>query len=170
MTLYEAIPTGMVKAIVYKHDDLRDRLMFMADLCARYASGDLAEIGAGRGGDTTALAAVARKWGRRVVAVDIQEEDFGIFFNSTLPYRDIVDDYPGTSLDPGMIETIAGRPLCFAYANGQRTHPAVLSDILAVRHAPVVAVRMLDLDFTVRLAAEVTGKVIVQGGEEVYLL
>ncbi len=170
MTLYEAILSNIIRRIIEEHDDLRDRLMFMADMCASNAEGDLAEIGAGRGGVTTALATAARKYGRRVVAIGSQGEDFDIFSRSIMPYRDIVDDYPGTSLDAGMIEMVGRRALCFAYANGQRTHPALLSDILAVRHAPVIAVRTENLDFTVNLAAGVTGKAVVRGGEEVYLL
>jgi hypothetical protein len=169
-----------IEDIALHYTDLRDRLTFVADLCAYREQGDLAEIGSGRGGMTTKLAAVARKYSRHIIAIEpweigiegCQEGDRSIFYHSILPYKDIVDVWEHSSLTISTVKDIWQRQLCFAYVDGLRVYPAGLADIITMSHAAVIAVRMDGIDFAVGLAADLIGKTVIQvdGKEEAYLL
>jgi hypothetical protein len=160
-------------------DNQRRRLMFVADRCAKEWKGNLAEIGAGAGGTTVKLAAVARKWGRRVIAVDpwvagaegCREEDPDIFAGSTLPYGDIVETLRLSSLSAQAVAGLAVRPLCFAYVDGLARYETAIADIATVGHAPVVAVGRGESSLAVKVAARAMGREILQSVDgERYLI
>lgn len=169
-----------LEAILEKHGDLQTRLMFVADRCAReWRQGELAEIGAGAGGTTVKLAAAARKWGRRVIVIETwdagaegyREEDREIFDGSTLPYRDIVEVLRLSPLSVQAVTGLAIRPLCFAYVGGPSQYEAVIADIAAVGHAPVVAVGRGESSLAVKVIARAMGREVLQGRDgERYLI
>ncbi|MBU0846869.1 class I SAM-dependent methyltransferase [Patescibacteria group bacterium] len=138
----------------FGHLGNRPRLEVVAEYCAKKWPGDIAEIGVLHGNTHRLLAEVARKHGRRTIAVDpfnvdspgYQKEGYGMnyyqyFLDNTEEWRDTIDIVKLSSMDPKAIEYLENRPLCFAYVDGLHTYDACYSDILAVRHcAGIIAV------------------------------
>lgn len=126
----------------FGHLGNRPRLEMVAEYCIQHWPGDIVEIGLGHGKTTRIFAKVARGRGRRVIAVDPfdvmgtawGDDYFEVFLENTEPWRDIIDLFTASSLNPEMIRTIGERELCFAYVDGLHTYEACLSDIQAVGH------------------------------------
>lgn len=112
-----------------------DRLREVANLCVEEWPGDFIEIGCYTGGTTAELAKVARKHGRRVVAVDPWGDDPAVyekFIERTAEYADIIDVIRLPSQDEEAIAQIQARPLCFVFVDGLHEYGPLLSDIRAV--------------------------------------
>lgn len=126
----------------------RLRVETVARYCAEHWEGDLVEIGCLYGGTTVLIAAVAREYNRRVIAVDpwlelpfYADNPYGIFCRTMEPYKDIVDIVKMSSLTEEAIAYVKTRPLCFAYVDGLHTYEAVSSDIRTTAHcAGIVSV------------------------------
>lgn len=129
------------------------RLVLVAEYCAMNYPGDLIEIGCLRGEATSLLCAVARKHGRRVIAIDPWDykpgdpyydpgaDYYKIFCNTIAEWGDIVDIMRVSSQDPVTIDIIESRPLCFAYQDGLHTYRGVTTDLYTLAHcAGIIAV------------------------------
>lgn len=133
---------------VHGGEQQRERLERVADWCAAMMPGDLVEIGCYTGGTTVRLAKVARRYGRRVLAVDpwqsgVQEckdGDYERFLENIKPYQDVVDVLRLPSQHERVQAATKDRGLCFAFVDGLHTCEAALGDILSVAHAQVIAV------------------------------
>jgi hypothetical protein len=125
----------------------RARTAWIADYCARWP-GDLCEIGCYTGGNTKILAQTARKYGRRVIAVDpwepgtqdCQGGEYEIFMRNMKPFLDVLDIVRLPSQDQRAIDILASAKLCFAIVDGLHTYEGCLSDIRAVSHARVIMI------------------------------
>ena len=76
----------------------RKRLAMIAEFCVFNWKGDLVEIGCYTGGGTRMLAEIARRHGRRVIAIDPwgpetqgTAEHYALFKRTMKPYCDILD-------------------------------------------------------------------------------
>jgi len=126
----------------------RARIARIADYCANRWPGDLTEIGCYVGGNTKILAQTARKYGRRVIAIDPWETgtqdckggEYEIFLRNMEPYLDIVSIVRFRSQSPYAAAVLAAAGLCFAIIDGLHTYAGCLSDIRAVNHARVIMV------------------------------
>jgi hypothetical protein len=121
----------------------RERVWFVAEQCAKVYPGDLIEIGAYHGETTVGLCRIAKLYNRRVIVVDPYEpgtqnvdtgNEYQTFLNNTSEFRDLIDHYKMSSLDPHVIEAIKNRPLCFAFVDGLHNYEAATSDLKAVSH------------------------------------
>lgn len=126
----------------------RDRIEAVADYCAKRWDGDLIEIGAYYGATTMRLLKVARKYQRRVIAIDPWEigtqncegPEYEGFLQNTSPWADILDIVRMSSLDEKAIRYVTERELCFAFIDGLHSHKSCYSDILTVGHSAGVIV------------------------------
>ena len=129
------------------------RLGLVAEYCAMNYPGDLVEIGCLFGEATVIFAAVARRYGRRVIAVDpwrYEEGDpyydpdkyhYGLFCDAIAQWKDVIDVMGMSSLDLRVIAEIKARPLCFAYQDGLHTYDGVTTDLDTLSHcAGIIAV------------------------------
>lgn len=120
----------------------RDRLRWIAEMCAEQWDGDFIEIGAHIGETTRVLAELARQYKRRVIVVDPWETgtpgcngwEYDVFVDNVVLYKNLIDVIRLSSLDKQAIEQVKARPLCFAYVDGLHAYRACLSDILTVSH------------------------------------
>jgi len=120
----------------------KDRLRWIAELCAEQFPGDLVEIGGKEGETTRILAEIAEKYDRRVVVVDPWEAgspgcigwEYEAFLENTSKYSDIIDIYRTTSTNKDTVEALKQRPLCFAYVDGLHRYDVCHADILTVAH------------------------------------
>jgi len=118
------------------------RLGLVAEYCASNYLGDLVEIGCLFGEATVIFAEVARKHGRRVIAIDPweapqpygDEKPYDVWCRVVAPYRDIIDEQHVSSFSNHVVTLLRSRQLCFAYLDGDHSHNAVSSDIQAVAH------------------------------------
>jgi len=132
-----------------------DYLRFVATECCKRVEGDLVEIGCLSGTCTRVLAQVARKYGRKVWAVDPYEpgtmncpaEDiqrsrardgltsYERFTKNILePYADVVELLRFSSQDPTVIKRLKGLDISFAHVDGLHTTEACKTDILTLSH------------------------------------
>ncbi len=126
----------------------RERIVRVAEYCARRQPGDFLEIGCYVGETTKILAEIARKYHRRVIAVDPWEPgtqncvgwEYNAFLQKVEPYADIVDIVRASSLNRETIALIKERALCFAFIDGLHTYSACLSDIQTVAHCQGIIV------------------------------
>ena len=125
----------------------RDRLAMVAEeCCKRTNSGDIIEIGCYLGETTVRLAEVARKYNRRVIAVDPWQKgtqnctgiEYDTFLRNTRNFHDIIDIVRLSSLSKEAKDIIRDRELCFAYVDGLHTPSAMTSDIKSVLHCKCV--------------------------------
>lgn len=148
----------------------RERLERVADWCAASTPGYLVEIGCYTGGMTIRLAKIAKRYGRRVIAVDPWEPgtqdckggEYEEFLKNIEPYQDVVDVIRLPSQHEQAQAVMKERTLCFAYVDGLHTYEAALPDILSTAHAGVIAVDDVLWNAEVRSAfiegAQKTGK------------
>ena len=132
------------------------RLGIVAEYCALNYPGDLIEIGCLLGESTVILAEIAKKYNRRVIAVDpwhyedgdayydpdvSDDNHYKQFCEATTGWRDLIDIIRLSSLDPRAIGEIKSRPLCFAYQDGLHTYEGVTTDLHTLAHcAGIIAV------------------------------
>jgi len=146
----------------------RERVAAVADLCASKYSGDFVEIGAQNGYTTKLLAPVAQKYGRKVIVIDPWIEgsqdcagkEYQTFLESTKSYKDCIEVWRSSSMEPMIIEQLKKRELSFAFVDGWHILKACLSDILAVGNVQgVIAIDDTnynhDLTFAVRRGANI---------------
>lgn len=114
----------------------RERIEWIANLCAERWDGDLCEIGAYRGETTAALLAVASKHKRRVIAIDLWENDevFRAFQENTARHKKILIATRADSKSGEAIQILRDHPLCFASVDANHEYASCLGDIMAVRH------------------------------------
>ncbi len=120
----------------------KERIASVAECCVREHPGDIIEIGCYVGETTRYLCQVARRHGRRVIAVDpweigtqnCQGGEYEAFLKSVEEFRDIVDIVRLSSLSPDAIRQIRSRELAFAFVDGLHNYEACLSDIRTVSH------------------------------------
>lgn len=121
----------------------RERIWYVAEQCAKLFSGDLVEIGAYHGETTAGLCQIARNYGRRVIVVDPYElgtqnietgDEYHIFLSNTSEFRDLIDHYRLSSLDPQAIRALKNRELCFSFVDGLHNYEAASSDLKTVSH------------------------------------
>ena len=128
------------------------KLSYVAEYCCQNFEGDLIEIGCLRGVMTCKYAEVAKKYGRKVWAVDPWYEDnpkycanlqgfYDEFIKNTEDYKNHIEIIRASSLDVDVIKKIKGINLCFASVDGLHTKEACYSDIMSVSHCSgVIAV------------------------------
>ena len=149
----------------------KERIASVADYCMRGWGGDLIEIGCFRGETTRLLARAAKKYNRRVIALDpwklgTQNCDGGeyeMFLENIEPYKDVVDIIRLSSLNPKAIALVKNRELCFAFVDGLHSYDACLKDIETVAHCnSIIAVDDLlwcaDVERAFHKGAEVIGR------------
>lgn len=127
---------------------IRERLCAIADLCASHFAGDFVEIGCSVGKTTLALAEVAYKHDRRVIAVDPWEPgtqnckggEYKEFKERTLPYESIIDVVRERSQGDVAVQYVNERDLCFAFVDGLHTRSAARKDLKTVSHCKGVIV------------------------------
>lgn len=126
----------------------RERLAAVAEFVAAKCAGDFVEIGVLHGSTTVLLAEVARRCGRKVIAIDPFEvgtqnctgAEMGIFLKNIQPYADVVEFLRMRSDDWRVRPWIGTRHLAFAFVDGLHEYATCLHDIAAVSHAAVIAV------------------------------
>lgn len=129
------------------------RLGLAAEYCVLNYPGDLIEIGCLFGEATVIFAAIARKHGRRVIAVDPwqynpgdpyydpDKDHYKLFCDAIAEWKGIIDVMRVSSLDPQAINEIKSRSLCFAYQDGLHTYEGVTTDLSTLSHcAGIIAV------------------------------
>lgn len=139
-TIFRRFPDGGETLI--SEGQMRDRLRAVADLCATNCPGDIVEIGAHLGLTTILFCEVARKHGRRVIAIDPWQwgtqdchgNEYGVFMENVAPWMDVLDIIRLPSQSRGAVEALSGRQLCFAFVDGLHTYQGCLSDLRAVGH------------------------------------
>lgn len=149
----------------------RERLASVAEYCIKGWGGDLLEIGCFLGETTRKLAEVAKKYNRRIIALDpwelgtqnCQGGEYETFLKNIEPYKDVVDIIRLSSLDEKAIAMVKSRQLCFAYVDGLHTYDACLKDIETVAHCQsIIAVDDLlwcaDVERAFQKGAEVIGR------------
>lgn len=138
-----------------------DRVVAMAEHCLKSNPGDIVEIGCFIGEATRRFGELARRYGRRVIAVDpwfpasgeAESASFDQFRRNTEPVRDVIDVIRASSLAPDTKRAIRERSLAFAYVDGLHTYYAALSDIETVRHCTgTIAVDDISYGLQVMLA------------------
>lgn len=121
----------------------RERIWHIAEQCAKAYSGDLVEIGAYHGETTVGLCQIAKLHGKRVIVVDPYEagtqnietgEEYQTFLNNTSEFKDLIDHYKLSSLDPQAITALKARDLCFSFVDGLHNYEAASSDLKTVSH------------------------------------
>ncbi|NJK91171.1 MAG: hypothetical protein HC904_04640 [Blastochloris sp.] len=153
----------------------RDRLVGLADLCARKYAGDMVEIGAHVGETSVRLAEVAVRHKRRLIVIDpwlsgsqdCEGDEYEMFLERIQPYQQSVDIWRASSMEPDILRRLRLRPLCFGFVDGWHIMKACYSDIMACGHtAGVISVDdsryNLDLQFISRVAAKKLGRLFVQ--------
>ena len=120
----------------------RQRVVQVAEYCAQNFPGDFIEIGCLSGETTKLLAEVAKKYDRKVIALDpwetgtqnCQGGEYEAFLKNIEPYKDYVDIIRASSLDEKAINLVNNRQLSFAFVDGLHTYDACLVDIQTVYH------------------------------------
>lgn len=142
--LWETIPQERMDVILALQGSIQQsaRIASVAEYCAQGWAGDLIEIGCFLGGTTVKLAEVAKKYNRRMIALDPWQlgtqnchgGEYETFLKNTEAYRDVIDIVRSDSLDPQTIDKIKNKQLCFAFVDGLHTYEACLQDIQTVAH------------------------------------
>jgi hypothetical protein len=125
-----------------------ERLGEMAALCFEHYDGDVVEIGALNGATTVHLLRAAKAAGRRVLVVDpwqtgvssCRANTYPRFLKNTEPYKEYLDVLRDRSQSEEAIQWLGEHELAFAIVDGLHEPKPCYSDILAVAHAPVIAV------------------------------
>jgi hypothetical protein len=125
-----------------------DRLAYVAEWAAETIAGDFCEIGCYSGSMTLRLAAIARRHGRKVIAIDpfptgtpyrLAEEVRVVFASEIAPWPEIEwHEVDGNT--PAAATAIAGRRLCFGFADATKEHEDVraqLATLMAASDGPV---------------------------------
>lgn len=126
----------------------RERLYEVAEFMAKRVEGDFVEIGCLHGSTTVLFAEVARRFDRRVLAIDpwqigtqnCEGGEYEIFLKTTEPHLDIVEVYRKPSQAPEIIAMLREREIAFAFVDGLHEYNACLQDIQSVHHAYLIAV------------------------------
>ena len=119
----------------------RGRIALAAEWACRTWPGDLAEIGVYSAETTVLLAEVARRHGRRVLALDswppgtpydLAEKIMPIAYERLAPYRDVVDVVRAAAEGPEARAAIQARRLAMAFIDADKVHEHVRAQISAV--------------------------------------
>lgn len=119
-----------------KHD-IRIRFPLVCELAVKRYPGDICEIGAKAGGGTVLLAEIARKYSRKIVAVDPWElnvEDcypgeYEEFIRVMNPYMDILEIIRKKSQDPEAIAVLKSKTFSFVVIDALHYGWAIEGDI-----------------------------------------
>ncbi|MDP2705088.1 MAG: class I SAM-dependent methyltransferase [bacterium] len=125
---------------IYKHD----RLATLAEREAISVPGDFCEIGCYSGGFTIRLATLARRYGRRVIAIDpfpagtpyrLAEEVRAGFQAAITPWPEIEWHQIDGNDSVAVTQAIAGRRLCFGFADATKEHEDVRAQLAGLMPA-----------------------------------
>ena len=119
------------------HDSVRERVVDVCKLAVERFSGDICEIGAKTGLTTVLLAEIARKYSRKIIAVDpwelgVQDCYFGEyeeFINRMTPYNDILEIIRGKSQEEWVISALRQKTFSFVFIDALHYGWAIKGDI-----------------------------------------
>ena len=140
-----------VESLLLESSSFQSKLKKIAEKCCEEYDGDIVEIGCLNGATTNHLASIAKKYNKKVWAVDPyeigtqncqDESTYNEFIKNALtPHPLTVSLLRYSSLDLALIDIIKNKNLCFAYVDGLHTEEACYSDIMTVSHCTgVIAV------------------------------
>jgi hypothetical protein len=114
----------------------RDRIKHVCEATLKLFEGDILEIGCHVGNTTIILCELARKYKRRVLAVDPwdgnQQGDENVyrqFTKKTEEYSDVLSVYRYRSQDNVIHDLINNSNICFSFIDGLHTYDACKADI-----------------------------------------
>ena len=114
----------------------RNRISYICEATLKQFDGDILEIGCHTGMTTVVLCKLARKYNRRVYAVDPydgnqqgNEDVFKHFTERTKDYIDVLSFFRYKSQDPVIHELINDSNICFSFVDGLHTYDACKADI-----------------------------------------
>lgn len=152
----------------------RQRVENFARWSAAHYPGDFVEIGAFKGQTSKLLAKAAAETGRRLIVIDpwmtgsqdCDGTEHDQFLANIAPWREHVDVWRESSLDPEIIARLKKRPLCFAFVDGLHTLSGCFSDLMAAGHAAgIIATDDVrynqDLAFAHQHAASLIGREVI---------
>ena len=159
---------------------MQERLAWLASVCASLTDGDLVEIGAYEGLTTMQLVPIAKRFRRRVIAIDpwdgVQvggEIQYERFQENLHGYEDVLSIVRQRSQDATVVEMLKSIPLCFVFVDGLHSYEAVQSDLAAVGHCGgLVAVDDCSWNEGIRRAVRECGRDVLMNGRfrEAYVL
>ena len=114
----------------------RERIKRICELTLKLYKGDILEIGCHEGSTTIILCELARKYKRRVLAIDpwngSQQGDESVykrFVERTRKYTDVLSVYRNKSQDDTVCELVDNSNICFSFVDGLHTYAACKVDI-----------------------------------------
>lgn len=114
----------------------RDRIKHVCEATLKSFKGDILEIGCHEGSTTIILCDLARKYKRKVFAIDpwngSQQGDESVykrFAERTKEYNDVLSVYRNKSQDDNVRELVDNSNICFSFVDGLHTYAACKADI-----------------------------------------
>jgi predicted O-methyltransferase YrrM len=115
----------------------RERMALLAERCCKSCKGDLIEIGAYAGGTTTILAEIARKYGRKVVAIDNWPKGTAYnleqtrleYYKNIIPHQDVIETWEVDAHSKETLERIKSREWCFALSDDGHQYEDHLAEL-----------------------------------------
>ena len=132
----------------------RVRWFKAAEIAVKHWTGDIVEIGALAGETTALLCPLAEAYGRKVLVIDpwlapthdVAGWEHAVFMTRTKTWRKngVLEVIKDISQKPEHIRRLANERWAFALVDGSHEHNDAFCDLMAVRHAVVIAVDDMD--------------------------